>query len=191
MSRFESPKKDIRNHARRARQALSADERARSSRKITERFLNSRYFLAARTIACYLATWEEVDTTAIIERAWRAEKRIFAPVTGSRRRMIFCELSPDTPMLRNDFGLWEPQGHAIVAPQDLDVVVTPLVAFDEQRNRIGMGGGYFDCTFAFLKDRRYWLRPKLIGLAFDCQKVEDCAPKPWDIRVSRVFSESS
>ena len=74
---------------------------------------------------------------------------------------------------------------------ELDVVVTPLVAFDNQRNRIGMGGGYFDRTFTYLRNRQYWLRPKLIGVAFECQRVATIAPNPWDIPIFRVFTESN
>ena len=166
-------------------------DRADASRKINERFLNSRHFLGSNTIACYVATWDEVDTNSIIERAWRANKRVFAPVISAPGEMTFTQLLPETTLVRNRFGLWEPVSGIQIEPSDLDVVATPLVAFDHQCNRIGMGGGYFDRTFAFLRGRHSWLRPKLIGLAFDCQKVEKITPNPWDIRLYRVFSESN
>ena len=164
--------------------------RTDASRRIAERFLNSRHFLNCSTLACYLATWDEVDTNSIIERAWRAKKRVFAPVIGTRGEMMFRRLLPETTLVRSRFGLWEPVSGLQIDPSDLDVVVTPLVAFDSKYNRIGMGGGYFDRTFAFLRGRRSWLRPKLIGLAFDCQKVEKISPKPWDIRLYHVYSDA-
>ena len=172
------------------RQEMSHADRVDASRRIAERFLNSRHFLNCRTLACYLATWDEVDTNSIIERAWRAKKRIFAPVIGTRGEMTFRRLLPETTLVRNQFGLWEPTSDLQIDPSDLDVVVTPLVAFDSDYNRIGMGGGYFDRTFAFLGGRRSWLRPKLVGLAFDCQKVEKISPKPWDIRLYHVYSDA-
>lgn len=165
-------------------------DRVDASRRITERFLNSRYFLNSHTLACYVATWDEVDTNSIIQRAWRANKRVFAPVIGTRGEMTFRRLLPETTLVRNKFGLWEPVSELQIEPSDLDVVVTPLVVFDSKYNRIGMGGGYFDRTFAFLRCRQSWLRPKLVGLAFDCQKVEKISPKPWDIRLYHVFSDS-
>ena len=70
----------------------------------------------------------------------------------------------------------------------LDVVITPLVAFDEYGHRIGMGGGYFDRTFSFLGNRQSWFHPKLVGLAFACQKVEKIQPNPWDIRLFCTIS---
>lgn len=180
----------LRDKAKDARRSMHAFERELASRQITDRFLNSHHFLSSHSIACYLAAWDEVDTSAIIERAWRAKKRIFAPVVGTQGLMSFHEMRPETTLTRNRFGLWEPQSDEIILPADIDMVVTPVVAFDEQRNRIGMGGGYFDRAFAFLRGRQCWLRPKLVGLAFECQKVEKILPNPWDIRLYRVFSES-
>ena len=169
---------------------MHAADRAQASRQITDRFLNSRYFLSSHSIACYLATWDEVDTNRIFDRAWRAKKRIFAPVINSRSEMTFRNLLPETTVVRNRFGIWEPESEFQIDPSDLDVVVTPLVAYDNACNRIGMGGGYFDRHFAFLRSRRSWLRPKLIGLAFNCQKIEKVTPNRWDIPLSRVISES-
>jgi 5-formyltetrahydrofolate cyclo-ligase len=170
---------------------MTPSERVRASRRITDQFLNSRYFLSSANIACYVSTWDEVDTSAIIERAWCAKKRVFLPVTAPHGRMFFRETLPGTDLARNDFGLWEPVSGTLIDAKELDVVVTPLVAFDARRNRIGMGGGYFDRTFAFLAERNHWLRPKLIGVAFECQKVQKITRNPWDIPVFRVLTETT
>ena len=182
--------KKLRLDARKARQSMTVRERAQASRQITDRFLNSRYFMGSDTIGCYVSMWDEVDTSAIIERAWRAKKRIFLPVTAASRNMRFRETLPQTELAMNDFGLWEPVSGTSIEVRELDVVVTPLVAFDNRRNRIGMGGGYFDRTFAFLRDRQHWLRPKLIGVAFECQRAPKIARNPWDIPVFRIYTES-
>ena len=169
---------------------MTKTERAAASKCIADRFVNSRYFLSSNTLACYIAAWDEVETSAIIERAWRANKRIFAPVIESGRTMSFRRLSPDSSVVRNRYGLWEPVSEEIIAAASLDVVVTPVVAFDSERNRVGMGGGYFDTAFAFLSNRQSWRRPKLIGLAFRCQAVRKIAQNPWDIPLSCVITES-
>jgi len=171
--------------------AMTASERARASRRITDQFVNSRYFLSSVTIACYVSTWDEVDTSAIIERAWCAKKRVFLPVTAAHGRMFFRETLPETDLSRSNFGLWEPVSGTLIDAKELDVVVTPLVAFDAGRNRIGMGGGYFDRTFAFLANRSHWLRPKLIGVAFECQRVQKITRNPWDIPVFRILTEEN
>jgi 5-formyltetrahydrofolate cyclo-ligase len=190
MSDPKTETRDLRARARKARRSMSPPQRRRASRRISDLFLNSRFFLASDSLGCYLSTWDEVDTSAIIERAWRAKKRLFLPVTSTRGDMRFCETLPDTKLTLNHFGIWEPLNCDAIDASRLDVVVTPLVAFDDHRNRIGMGGGYFDRTFAFLGERNHWLRPKLIGVAFECQRVEKILPNPWDIPVFRVFSET-
>ena len=52
-----------------------------------------------------------------------------------------------------------------------------------------MGGGFYDRTLAYLRQRTHWLRPRLIGLAHECQRVERIAPQPWDIPLDGVATE--
>ena len=183
--------KKLRADAGNARRSMTSSARSRASAQIANRFLNSRYFLGSRSIGCYVSTWDEVDTSEIIERAWRARKRIFLPVTAARGQMVFRETLPATELAKNEYGLWEPVSGQRIDACRLDVVVTPLVAFDDDGNRVGMGGGYFDRTFAFLGNRNRWLHPKLIGVAFECQRVPKIARNPWDIPVFRVITEST
>jgi 5-formyltetrahydrofolate cyclo-ligase len=145
--------------------------------------------MACRTIACYLPADDEVDAMPVIARAWRAGKAVFAPVAGENFQMTFHRLLPDTPVARNRYGLWEPVSGQRIAPDKIDLVVTPVVAFDRHRHRIGMGSGYFDRCFSFLKHRKHWLRPKLLGLAFECQRVGNITPNAWDIRLYKVVTE--
>ncbi len=115
---------------------------------------------------------DEVDTRAIIARAWRANKRVFVPVTLRSGEMFFREIRTDTTLQKNQLSIWEPDAGKIVRPHILQLVITPTVAFDRNCNRIGMGGGYYDRCFAFLRHRKHWFRPKLMGVAFECQEVE-------------------
>lgn len=132
---------------------------------------------------------DEVATDDIFLRSWDLGKRVFAPLILTDRQMVFREVLRETTLKKNTFGVWEPTSGEFIDPRALDIVVTPVVAFDSQRNRIGMGGGYFDRCFSFLQHREKWLRPKLVGVAFDCQKIKQIAPNPWDIRLYRTFSE--
>jgi len=186
-----SANSQLRKSALRARRALTDDQRNIASTIISDNVIHSRAFLASKSIACYLPLYDEVDTTRIIERAWCAKKRIFVPVTDSRGKMIFRQLTSNTDLYQNFFGLWEPASGDLIPPKALDLVITPLVAFDNNLHRIGMGGGYYDRCFQFLKHRGKWLHPKLTGVAFDCQKVERIAPNPWDIPLYQVFTEKS
>jgi 5-formyltetrahydrofolate cyclo-ligase len=181
----------LRKSAIAARRSIDENTRNEASSIITERIMRSHEFNACNSIACYLSTYDEVDPSAIIDRAWRAKKRVSAPVTDNRGGMKFRHLTPDTQLERNIFGIWEPVSGPFIAAKSIDLVITPVVAFDNDRHRIGMGGAYFDRCFAFLKNRRFWYRPKMIGLAFDCQKVEKIVPNPWDIRLYKLFTEKN
>lgn len=183
--------KNIRTAALSARRKMSVDERARASEKICNKVTRSREFRAAALIACYLPMPDEVDTKIIVRRAWRAKKRIFAPISRKTGEMFFREIRPETPLISNRMGLWEPVAGDIISPRELQLVITPTVAFDKMNHRIGMGGGYYDRCFSFLRHRIHWQKPKLIGIAFRCQKVEKISPNIWDLRLYRVVDEVS
>jgi len=183
------PIKTLRKNALRARRGMSEDTRTSASEKICQRVIASREFYASKAVACYLPMADEVDTRTIIEKSWRANKRIYVPVLQNNTEMLFCEITPDSELERSSFGLWEPTRGLLIEPKQLDLVVTPTVAFDCHNNRVGMGGGYYDRCFAFLRHRKHWLRPKLLGVAFQCQEVEEIAPNPWDIPLYRIVTE--
>lgn len=181
---------ELRRQGREARAQLSDEQRARFSRRIQRRFLNSESFYRASHIGCYISARSEVDTSLIFDRAWRANKKIYAPVVDRNRRMRFIETGPGTRLVRNRFNLWEPESGKEIRARNLRIVIAPTVAFDECRNRIGMGGGYYDQAFRVLKNRDAWMPTKLIGFAFDCQKVEKIPANPWDIPLYRVLTEN-
>ena len=184
-------KRELRRKSRNARLKLSEAERRSASARIAATVVHSHFFRRSRRIACYLPMPEEVDTWPIIERAWRMKKRIFAPVTGRNRLLRFREVGPDTVLATTDFGLLEPVAGEVVTARELDLVLTPMVAFDNECKRIGMAGGYYDRTFSFLRARKSLFRPKLVGLAFACQRVEKIPTNPWDISLYRVVTELS
>jgi 5-formyltetrahydrofolate cyclo-ligase len=179
----------LRQEALRARRAMSDESRLRASKAICQRVCELPEYYASRYVGCFLSMHDEVDTREIIERAWRANKRIFVPVLRGDAQMVFCEIDSDSDLEQNRFGIWEPVRGLLMDARRLDIVITPTVAFDDDCNRIGMGSAYYDRCFAHLRNRKKWLRPKLIGVAFRCQKVEKIAPNPWDIPLYTVISE--
>jgi len=180
---------DVRTFGRTARCKMSRAERDIASEKIAEKVIRAPWFQRAAYIACYLPTPDEVNTWTIIARAWHMKKRIFVPVIEKKNQMHFREIVSETELQTNQFGILEPIQGDFVTARTLDVVLTPVVAFDESNHRVGMGGGYFDRTFSFLKDRKFLFHPRLIGLAFACQKVDEISPNPWDIRLFSTITE--
>jgi len=92
----------------------------------------------------------------------------------------------------NKFRLPEPDvgDEEMLAPAQMDLVLAPLVVFDADRNRIGMGGGFYDRSFAFRKDSAID-RPVLVGVAHELQKVERITPEAWDVRLDMVVTDQA
>jgi len=180
---------NIRQSGRNSRASLSATERDIKSQIICDKVTSAAWFQRAEYVACYLSADDEVNTWEIIARAWAMKKRIFAPIVEKNSKMRFREIDAQTELHQNQYGLFEPSSGEFVSARMLDIVLTPVVAFDGKNNRVGMGGGYFDRTFSFLKHRNNWFHPKIVGLAFACQKVEEIPPNPWDIPLFSAVTE--
>lgn len=144
-----------------------------------------REFRAGKRIAAYLTNDGEIDPQPILARATRLGKRCYLPVLSPafHDRLWFAPLQPDTRLARNRFGIPEPIAHPcdLLDARDLDVIFLPLVAFDARGHRLGMGGGFYDRSLAFLRLRTNWRKPRLIGLAYDFQRVDALAAQPWDV----------
>jgi len=187
--------RQLRQQLRQARRALSATQRRHAAEQAARRLARLPRFRNARRIAAYIASDGELDPMPLVERAWSLGKQVYLPVLlpVGGRRLWFAPWEPDDLLLRNRYGIPEP-AHAPwtrISPHILDLVLTPLVGFDAQGHRLGMGGGYYDRTFAFLRSHRCWRHPHLIGLAHECQRVEALTPNPWDVPLEGVVTETN
>lgn len=147
----------------------------------------------ARRTALYRAADGELDPWLLMDRLPRRGRRWYLPVLHPfiAGRLWFVRYRPLDPTRRNRFGIAEParRGRQLYPARALDLVLLPLVGFDARCNRIGMGKGYYDRSFAFLRARRHWSRPLLVGLAHECQRVDVIEPRPWDVPLDAVVTE--
>ncbi len=189
-----SDKTALRRQLRARRRALTEAERFQRSRAVCRRIAQRTEFRRARRIALYLAADGEVDLAPLLDKIWARRQMACLPVLRplSGRKMDFLPYEPGDLLNANRYGIPEPVGHPreAVAPPFLDLVLLPLVAFDLQGNRLGMGGGFYDRTFAFLRRRHRWHRPRLVGVAYDFQQVEYLPAEPWDVPLHAVVTES-
>ena len=183
------PKVVLRRRGIQARRKLTTEQRDDASLLISDLLVRQPTFQRAKCVATYLPAEDEVNSWPLIERAWRMKKRVFAPIVKKNRHLHFCELGPNSRLSMNQFGLREPREGCRIDSRRLDLVIVPLVAFDDGCNRIGMGGGYYDRTFSFLRARQSFRKPKLIGVAFERQRVEHIPASPWDIPLFQVITE--
>lgn len=184
----------LRQQLRASRRALSDEERARRSQEAVQKLTHHRLFLTARHIACYLPNDGELDLTYLISQAWTMGKSVYLPVLSlhHRNHLHFLSYKSNDELVTNRFGIPEPvmRPHNMIDIRRLDLVLMPLVGFDSTGSRLGMGGGFYDRSFAFLRRRQKWRKPNLIGAAFDCQKVEQIDGQSWDVPLSGVMTES-
>ena len=185
----------LRHEIRQRRHQLDAHERHHRALALCAHLADDPLFRRARRIAFYLANDGEPDLRPLIELAWSMDKACFLPVVGARhsRRLWFLPYTPATPLVPNRFGIPEPRHHRgerRLKPHSLDLILMPLVAFDAAGHRLGMGGGYYDTTLAFLRYRRHWLRPARIGTAFACQEVPQLPAEPWDVPLDAIATEA-
>lgn len=184
----------LRNHMRQQRRALPAHVREQYSRQLATRFAKTRLFRNSRHIACYMAADGEADLAPLMQRAWQMGKTVYLPVLNGphKQSLFFAPYQEGDVMDLNRYRIPEPAVPARerVMARELDLVLTPLVAFDGLGNRMGMGAGYYDRTFAYLQHRQYWLRPRLMGVAYSFQQVDRLPAQPWDVPLFGIITES-
>lgn len=176
----------LRQQCKAARAALSETERNIAADKITEKLLSLDEYQNAKTIAAYVDYQDEVPTHHLLQAMQAQGKRIYLPrITQSvSKKMRFFLYEGEHTLEKNRYGILEPSLEAPeITVDSLDLVIVPMVGFDEQCFRLGTGAGYYDRAFA-----KASTRPFLCGIAFECQRCETVMPESWDVPVDCVFT---
>ena len=185
-------KNNLRKLIRQKRNQLNAHEQDLHAYAIAWLITRQQSFRSAKRIACYLAEDGEIDPFYIISKPWTYKKTVLLPLyppTG--KSLFFAPYTLKTKLKVNQFGIPEPDTDPAhwVRARELSLILLPLVAFDDKGNRLGMGGGYYDRSLAFIKHRKQWHNPKLIGLAHELQKVDALSTEAWDIPLNMIATE--
>lgn len=165
------------------RDAMPAAERATASAEIARR--TGELLDRATTVALYAPKGSEVGTEAIDAGVRAAGGRVVYPrIPEHERRLAFHAARVDE-LVPARFGLREPTADATtqVELDEIDVFVVPGLAFDRAGGRIGWGHGHYDATLAAAP------RALTIGIAFECQLVDEVPHDPHDVRLHFVVSE--
>lgn len=185
----------LRKHLRQLRNQLSSDQQNIAAQKIAKLISQMPWFIQAKKIAVYLANDGELDPKFLVRLAVQMGKEVFVPVLHpcSKGRLIFVRVQPQTPWVKNIYGILEPQlrGYGWLAPNNcitqlLDVIFLPLVGFDATGGRLGMGGGFYDRSLAATASA--FKQPRLVGLAHECQKIEHLDLASWDVPLDLVVT---
>ncbi len=144
----------------------------------------------AHTVAVFLSFDGELDTQPLIEQLWRAGKRVYLPVLHpfSPGNLLFLHYHPHSELVVNQFKIREPalDVRDVLPLAELDVLIVPLVAFDAEGQRLGMGGGFYDRTLQ--NYHQHGIQP--VGYAHDCQQVAAIPAEAWDIPLPAVITPS-
>lgn len=181
---IERAKAALRVKALGARAALSAEHRAEAARRATELFFNAFPLGRDEVVAAYWPIRDELDCQPILIRLMDSGQPVCLPVVLGEEMPLDLRLwEPGTPLYPAGFGTLAPE--ALAPRVEPDLILTPLLGFDEQGTRLGYGGGYYDRTLAALGTR-----PRLVGLAFACQRLEHVPREAHDIPLDAVVTEA-
>jgi 5-formyltetrahydrofolate cyclo-ligase len=185
----------LRRQLRQARRQLSPTQQRRAARNLYGQLAQHPIFRRARHIAFYLPNDGEIDPRPLMLEAQRRGKATYLPVLNAwpRTRMVFQRLMPNERLAPNRFGIAEPAFRPNRQRRiwTLDLVLMPLVGFDEDGGRLGMGGGFYDRSLAYRGRRKNGHKPTLLGLAHECQKVDRLPLEPWDVSLQATVTDQS
>lgn len=172
------------------RQQLSDLNIQEASKRVAAQLIYFHPLLEAKNIAYYLPSGGEIDPRLIIKLAPFQNKNYFLPaLVDGKKELEFYSYTQGEALIENKFSIFEPkkEGKTAFDWKKLDIIFIPLVAFDRQCNRVGRGGGYYDRT---LESHVAGLKPLLIGLAYEFQKIKDFEPNKWDIPMDLIVTEN-
>ena len=186
--RMNTDRISLRQRLRRERRAISALERIAAAEALARQLLALRFAPQSGSVAGYWAVDGEIGL-----HAWQLglprNVRYCLPVLRDDGLLGFAPWRPGDALASNRFGIPEPVvgPGGLLSAIDLDLVVLPLVGYADDGHRLGMGGGWYDRTFAFRHDAP--APPWLVGAGFASQRLDRLACEPWDVRLDALCNE--
>jgi 5-formyltetrahydrofolate cyclo-ligase len=189
---------NIRQEVRDKRNQLSDLYQQEQAVLLREKLIKLTGVIHTKKIAIYLTNDGELKTQPFINWCWKNEISVYLPVIHpfSKGHLLFIQYTETSILIKNKYGISEPKLDVrnIITVDKLDIIFTPLVAFDKRGNRLGMGGGFYDRTLAtwYLQyQQNKQTKPVPIGLAHDCQNVSSIPIETWDIPLPRIVTPTT
>ena len=187
-------RKALRQELKQRRTAIPNTERELAAHAVLEQLRHWRPFTTARHIAAYDAVAAELPTATIQAHIQQRGKALYLPALPNKPtgRLRFVPSDHSSSWHLNRYAIPEPvedRQHPARNPSFINLILVPLVGFDDRGNRMGMGAGYYDRTLAFRMQRRHWRKPMLVGLAYACQQVDALPAESWDVPLDAIITE--
>jgi 5-formyltetrahydrofolate cyclo-ligase len=178
-------KKTLRADVLKRRDALPADYRARAAESMAARAGELR-IQPGTVVSGFWPMRTEVDVHPLMKALTDLGARICLPAILDKTTIVFRDYRPGEALVDMGFKtMGPPESAALLHPT---VMLVPLVAFDARGHRIGYGAGYYDRAISKLRAEN--IEPRLIGIAFDCQEVEQVPNEAHDIALAAMLTES-
>jgi len=189
MNPIKNHKHHIRQHLRKQRNSLSPLQQIKAAKSCAQKSIQLAAIQNANNIALYLKNDAELDPQPLIEALWKLNKCLFLPVIKdfTNGLLHFAPYFPNSPMTHNKYGIAEPITDQSIAISSIDVIFIPLVGFDEDGNRLGMGGGFYDRSLAGISSEN----TLKVGLAYQQQKIDSLPSEDWDQPLDMIITEST
>jgi len=178
-----------RRELRRLRAAMTAGSRLQADQRIARTLALKPWLGNGRSAALYVSASPEVDTAMLRQLCARRGCTVYLPRISDYRnhRIVLCR-DRGLALRPNRFGIGEPPAGPAIDPRLLTLIVLPVLGFDARGTRLGSGAGYYDRLLSGLP--RAARRPRLIGLAYDCQRAADIPALDHDVPLDGVITES-
>lgn len=183
---FKQLKADLRTERLALRDAIAPEARIDMALAMADHAGDAVAFDPGTVISGFLPIRSEADLRPLMARFQARGARLCVPAIIDKQTIVFRELVRGAPLIATGFGTSGPGPDAPVL--DPDIMLVPLSAFDARGHRIGYGAGYYDRAISLLRQKG--LKPKLIGIAFDCQEVAHVPDEPHDISLDAILTES-
>jgi len=181
---IEGVKAQLRREASRARAAMLPQRRAEASAAAAAHFFSEIELRPTDMVAAFWPIRDEIDIRPILSRLMDGGQPVCLPIVVGEGLPLELRLwAPGAPLYPSGFGTLAPDELAPRATPD--VILMPLLGFDRTGTRLGYGGGYYDRTLM-----RLGSRPRLIGLAFECQGFERIPRAPHDVPLDAIVTEA-
>ncbi|MGV2100592.1 5-formyltetrahydrofolate cyclo-ligase [Rhizobium sp. 21-4511-3d] len=179
-------KADMRAERLSLRDAIPPEMRIEKALAMADHAGEAVAFDPGTIISGFLPIRSEADIRPLMARFQARGARLCVPAILDKQTIVFRELLRDAPLIATGFGTSGPGPDAPVL--DPDILLVPLSAFDARGHRIGYGAGYYDRAISLLRQKGR--KPRLIGIAFDCQEVAHVPDEPHDISLDAILTES-
>lgn len=178
----------LRQALRFQRQQISVEQQEKKALAAAQQLSALPNFTQAKHIAGYWPVDSEMSPLPIFETAFAQQQQCYLPlIQGESKTLQFVEYKPNDALIPNRYGILEPDPNerSFFPLEELDLILVPLVGFDENGHRLGMGQGYYDQTLQDLHNKK----PVIVGLAFEIQRIETLPKDEWDVALHGILTE--